>query len=369
MIDDRNKRLVFTAWVIFIGFLSGLTGATLLFYIVVRLKTEFPTTNIVVQKTERYTVIPDDRWSGIVKDVIPSILLVVKNSKEAARARTALQTGSESDVAQFVVTQNDIVGHALVVTNDGWVVVPSSIVSQALRDQLVFINSEKKEYVGVSFIGDSFSGVALVRVSAQGSQGLSDFKPIRFPSLNTFQVGTSLASIGFDSTLLPRVVRGDVIGVGIRGQHDKLSAEETYRYPIVSALGVGALMNGSGEAIALIGPEGPIPLYPLKARIGSMLSQNKIVRVSVGITYNDQSTVVGRQFIFGARVVSVKRGSPAYDAGIQSGDVITRVDDFEVHSLDDLSQALVEFRPGQTVHFDYVRGSDHKGVDIKLGTL
>ncbi|WBB58032.1 trypsin-like peptidase domain-containing protein [Streptomyces sp. WMMC500] len=63
----------------------------------------------------------------------------------------------------------------------------------------------------------------------------------------------------------------------------------------------------------------------------------------------------------------VTPGGPAADAGLQPGDVITRLDDTIIDSGPTLIAQLWAHKPGDTVEITYERGGDQKTVDITLG--
>jgi membrane-associated protease RseP (regulator of RpoE activity) len=69
----------------------------------------------------------------------------------------------------------------------------------------------------------------------------------------------------------------------------------------------------------------------------------------------------------GASITAVRSGSPAADAGLQEGDVITKVDNTEVKSGDDLIQAVRSHEPGDDVTVTYTRGGNAAQVTVHLG--
>ncbi|MGH2817180.1 MAG: S1C family serine protease [Actinomycetota bacterium] len=70
----------------------------------------------------------------------------------------------------------------------------------------------------------------------------------------------------------------------------------------------------------------------------------------------------------GAMVVDVVPGSPAADAGLEQGDVIVDVGGSEVSSNRDLTAALTELDPGETVDVSVVHpGDEEESVEVELG--
>ncbi len=71
--------------------------------------------------------------------------------------------------------------------------------------------------------------------------------------------------------------------------------------------------------------------------------------------------------VTGAGVLEVFGGSPADDAGVEEGEVITAVDDTPIESGNDLTEALAEQDPGDTVTLTLVGPSGEREVDVELG--
>jgi S1-C subfamily serine protease len=69
----------------------------------------------------------------------------------------------------------------------------------------------------------------------------------------------------------------------------------------------------------------------------------------------------------GARVTGVQSGSPAANAGLKTGDVITKVDDTTVHTDTDLISAIRSHEPGDDVTITYTRDGNSAQAKVTLG--
>ena len=78
-------------------------------------------------------------------------------------------------------------------------------------------------------------------------------------------------------------------------------------------------------------------------------------------------SVEGADNLGGARVTSVQPGSPATDAGLKTGDVITKVGDTTVQSDADLIRAIRNQETGDEVTITYTRDGNSAQVKVKLG--
>jgi hypothetical protein len=69
----------------------------------------------------------------------------------------------------------------------------------------------------------------------------------------------------------------------------------------------------------------------------------------------------------GVVVQTVQSGSPAADAGLKAGDVITAVDGTAVNSAAALGSAVRSHQPGDSVKITYTRGGTSTDVQVRLG--
>jgi S1-C subfamily serine protease len=69
----------------------------------------------------------------------------------------------------------------------------------------------------------------------------------------------------------------------------------------------------------------------------------------------------------GARITNVRDDSPAADAGLQSGDVVTKIGDTAVADDDDLIRAVRAREPGDDVTVTYTRDGNTDEAQVTLG--
>jgi S1-C subfamily serine protease len=70
----------------------------------------------------------------------------------------------------------------------------------------------------------------------------------------------------------------------------------------------------------------------------------------------------------GAVVASVTPGSGAEQAGLAQGDVITRIDGKDVGNADDVTTAVSDHKPGDTINITIDRNGQSRTVTAKIGT-
>lgn len=88
-------------------------------------------------------------------------------------------------------------------------------------------------------------------------------------------------------------------------------------------------------------------------------------RAALGITGR---TVVNDDYqAAGVAVVEVQDGGAADEAGLEPGDIITRLGDTEITTITSLSEALAAEKPGAETTVTYTRDGDQKKADVTLG--
>jgi S1-C subfamily serine protease len=102
-----------------------------------------------------------------------------------------------------------------------------------------------------------------------------------------------------------------------------------------------------------------VPIKLAQNVADQILATGRVVRSFLGVEYRDVEPEMAEQFQLAARegivVVSVSPNKPAAQAGVERGDIITRVDDTPIKQGGDLRRVLRDRRPGDNVRITVVR--------------
>lgn len=74
-------------------------------------------------------------------------------------------------------------------------------------------------------------------------------------------------------------------------------------------------------------------------------------------------------FSVGALIDEVPAGSPAEDGGLQTGDIITAVDDRRIEDSISLTATIREYAEGETLSITYQRNGEEAETEVTLGTI
>jgi S1-C subfamily serine protease len=147
----------------------------------------------------------------------------------------------------------------------------------------------------------------------------------------------------------------------------------------------GALFDGDGNLIGITTAEAglndgigfALPIDLAKPIIAQALAGETITRPYVGVVYTEIDPLLAEEEALpvttGALIggmgeqEAVVAGSPADEAGLQAGDIITAVDGLAVDRDNPLDLQVLRFAPGDTVSLDVMRGDVSVTLEATLG--
>ncbi len=138
------------------------------------------------------------------------------------------------------------------------------------------------------------------------------------------------------------------------------------------AIATGSRQSSSNQGQSA-GISFAIPLGVIESVVDQIIDQGEVRRGFLGITSArgmDQSTDVldqtGRFMGRGIRVASVEDGLAADRAGIEPGDIITRIGDSEIREWHHLSSVISTARPGSRIEVELWRSGEPVTTEVHL---
>jgi serine protease Do len=160
--------------------------------------------------------------------------------------------------------------------------------------------------------------------------------------------------------------------------------------PINEGNSGGPLFDQHGDVIgintAILTPTGgsvgigfAIPSDLMKRVVSQLVANGKVVRGYLGVQAQQISPQMaqaipglpagGDPSKAGALIAAISPDSPAFRAGLQPGDVITKVNDEVVTSPGDLAADIAGVNPGQDTSITYLRNGKSKEISVAVATM
>jgi serine protease DegS len=200
---------------------------------------------------------------------------------------------------------------------------------------------------------------------------------------DTLRVGDIVLAIGNPYGIGQTVTQGIVSATG-RGQLGLATFENFIQTDAAINLGNsgGALIDAQGELVGINtavlnraygGPEGigfAIPINLVRGVMEQILKQGHVVRGWLGFVPQDVTDEQAMQLGIGAgggvTVVNILVNSPAYQAGVRPGDLITGLGHEAVRSAQDLVSRVAALPPGALVDLEGRHGRQPYKVALKV---
>ena len=129
-------------------------------------------------------------------------------------------------------------------------------------------------------------------------------------------------------------------------------------------IGINTAVSASGENVGFA-----IPINVLKDSLTNFETTGRFDRAFLGVRYRmiPKETALLNDVPEGAYIVEVVDGSPAANAGIETGDIITKIDGQVLKEADGgLATIINRKKSGETAKIELWRNGETQTIDVKL---
>jgi S1-C subfamily serine protease len=249
-------------------------------------------------------------------------------------------------------------------------------------DKIEVILNDRRTYIGEIIGSDASTDVALVKIKEKGLPFLN------YGNSDYVKVGEWALAVGNPFNLESTVTAGII---SAKGRNNIL---DNNKRPIESFIQTdaavnpgnsgGALVNANGELIgintaiasnngAYQGYSFAVPVNIVKKVVSDIVEFGTVQRAYLGVNIQDIDASFAQQNnlkqLHGVYVKGLTVGGSAQDAGIESGDVITKIQDVNVKSVSELQEQISKYRPGDKVTATLLRNNKEMNVSVVLKSL
>ena len=374
--NKKERRGHSTAVVIISSILAAVIGAVSGIAVTGSIFKADTNTVTVTEKTDK----PQNNISINVDETASSIAEAV--AKKCSDSVVGIRT--TTSVMSFFGGSQEQTGNGsgVIYTADGYIITNYHVIGDAVESSNskidVFVGDDKSESYPATIIGYNIScDLAVIKIDATG------LTPIELGNSGELSVGQYVVTIGAPGGL---EFMGSVTYGIISGLDRTVSTNSSLKLIQTDAAinpgnSGGALLNAEGKLIGInsskiasVEFEGmgfAIPVNTVKEKCDKIISRKNdsqaYLGVSISSTYTSQ-VLAFYGYPSGAVVSNVAEGSPAANAGIERGDIITEFNGMAITEYTVLNDALYDCEAGDTVAVKIYRGGKNYTVDIKLAS-
>lgn len=315
---------------------------------------------------------------AVSQKCLPSVVNIDVYTKQSSQSAFGMMGQSSSDQLE-----ESSLGSGIILSSDGYILTNYHVIEGA--DQLK-VNANGSEYTAKVVGTDESSDLAVLKIDA------NDLTAIEIGSSSDLTVGEWVMAVGSPFGLEQSVSTGIVSATSrttsaLNDSSSGSSAVYTNMIQTDAAINPGnsggALVDKDGKLIGVntliasssgssSGVGFAIPVdYAMN--IAQQITDGKTPsHAQLGISGTTVNSQLAKRYNLpvdsGAYVTSVSVGSSAANAGIQEGDIITKLGDTTISSSSDLVLAVRSHNVGDNVSITYNRGGQENTVNVTLGS-
>lgn len=353
----KNKGI---GLIVVVAVISSILGSSLtLFALRDKIGSTSQTSNIIVNEDSK----SQNVYQAVAKKATPSVV--------------GITTTSVSRDNMFAIPQETQgVGTGIIVDSNGYILTNSHVVSDGDATKVNVLFSDGSDIDGKVIWYDSQMDLAIVKVDKTGltAAELGDSDDVEVGDIS-IAIGNPL---GLD--LQKSVTQGIISGLDrtiSTSQSTNMTGLIQTDASINSGNSGGPLLNEKGQVIGINTAKASqgeglgfaIPINTAKTIIEEVIKDGNYEKVTLGIKGTDLETyeqAVGQDLTgdSGVYVVEVTSVSSAEKAKMAAGDIIIKVGDTEITSMNDLNKALYGYSSGDKTEVTVLRNGKEQKLTV-----
>jgi len=270
-------------------------------------------------------------------------------------------------------------GSGFIISKDGYILTNNHVVGDA--DKITVKMHDGRELEGKLIGADPKSEVAVIKVDA------TDLPILELGDSSTLEIGEWVIAVGNPFGLSETLTVGVV---SAKGRSNLRIAEYEDFIQTDAAINPGnsggPLLDIDGRVIGIntaifsqsggyMGIGFAIPINMAKSIKNQLVEDGKVVRGFLGVRLNreevdaDMAKSFGLEEAGGVLIAELIKGSPAEAAGIEAGDIITKVNGEKVSDNGSFRNKVAMIEPGTKVNFTVFRDGKEKTIEVRIGTF
>jgi len=273
-------------------------------------------------------------------------------------------------------------GSGVIIDKDGFIVTNNHVVANA--DKIEVILNDKRTYTAELVGTDPQTDLALLKIKEK------DLPFLPYGNSDHVKVGEWCLAIGNPFNLTSTITAGII---SAKGRNINILENDPAHgvFPIESFIQTdaavnpgnsgGALVSTNGDLIginsaiasqngAYIGYSFAIPVNIVKKVVADLAEFGTVQRAFIGVSIRDIDAKLAEEKALknlkGIYVNGLTENGSAEQAGITLGDVITKIEGFDVNDASVLQEQISKYRPGDKITVTLIRGDKEVTLPVTL---
>jgi len=279
-----------------------------------------------------------------------------------------LSTASETELG---------LGTGVIVSSNGYILSNSHVTGEKYSTCYVTLE-EKNTYKGVVVWANTDLDLSITKINAQ------DLPTISLGDSSNIRIGETVYAIGnpigyeFRRTVTSGIISAINRSVKIEENDNTIYMTDLIQTDasINSGNSGGPLIDTKGKVIGInsvkiTSAEGigfAVPINVVKPVIENFIQNESFEEANIGLYVYDSSVAqyINKTFTSGIYIEQIIKDGPAYGKGIKEGDIITKIDEKPINTVNELKQYIYTKKPGDTVKLKLTSGRAEKEISIIL---
>jgi serine protease Do len=215
---------------------------------------------------------------------------------------------------------------------------------------------------------------------------LTGLKPAKFGDSNSVKAGEPVYAIGnpigyeFERTVTAGIISAKSRTIKFIEDNKEILMSDLIQTDATINPGNsgGPLINQKGEVIGINSlkietAEGigfAVPVNVIKPIIEKFASTGNFEEPYIGVSGYDKNIIpyINKDLKLdsGVYIENVEPNSPAYEVGLLKGDIILKIDDKPIYTMNDIKEYIYTKTPGETIKMEYKRGNNTNTLKLTL---
>ncbi|MBI5436684.1 MAG: Do family serine endopeptidase [Nitrosomonadales bacterium] len=325
--------------------------------------------------------IPASGFSAAAKKVMPAVVNIFTSSTVKIPNNPLMDDpnfrfffGDQSE--EGAVQKSSGLGSGVIVSHDGYILTNHHVIEAA--DQIEVALADGRKAKGRVIGSDPETDIAVIKIDLPGN-----IPAVTFGHAEQAQVGDIVLAIGNPFDVGQTVTMGIISA--LRRSHLGLNTFENFIQTdaaINPGNSGGALVDVNGNLIginsAIYSPNGgslgigfAIPISTAKKIMEQIIQSGSVTRGWIGVAMQELTPELAESFklgeVQGVLISEVVRNSPADQAGIKAGDILTTVDNKLLTDSSAMLETISNLQPGKVAVLKLLRNQREVVVQVKIG--